>query len=278
MPKIMLNNREYSGGSSANIDIATTLTQDTVSDTSVPSSKAVYDELQNVDAKTLEGKSASDFLSVDGGNVNNSIEILENGDETLPRTIVTTTNDGTSYLVNRDENDVRRQIKIQSVDAEPDVNKALTFETSESGSWVGHTVLHSGNIDTMLGGIRFGVDENGNYGYIKAGADTVTPFRTAPTGDYSTYTYVSGTAGSHSTISLNVEWYSLYLVELQSGTEDTILSAMETLTGMEIKQTIQTGSTNYNNTKVKWYICEATSNVISITVVDGVAINLIKIE
>lgn len=27
-----------------------------------------------------------------------------------------------------------------------------------------------------LGGLRFGIDENGNYGYIKAGADTVTPF------------------------------------------------------------------------------------------------------
>lgn len=28
-----------------------------------------------------------------------------------------------------------------------------------------------------LGGMTFGVDENGNYGYIKAGADTVTPFK-----------------------------------------------------------------------------------------------------
>lgn len=25
---------------------------------------------------------------------------------------------------------------------------------------------------------RFGIDSNGNYGYIKAGADTVTPFKT----------------------------------------------------------------------------------------------------
>ena len=27
-----------------------------------------------------------------------------------------------------------------------------------------------------MGGITFGVDADGNYGYIKAGADTVTPF------------------------------------------------------------------------------------------------------
>ena len=28
-----------------------------------------------------------------------------------------------------------------------------------------------------MGGIKFGVDSDGNYGYIKAGADTVTPFK-----------------------------------------------------------------------------------------------------
>ena len=27
-----------------------------------------------------------------------------------------------------------------------------------------------------MGGITFGIDSDGNYGYIKAGADTVTPF------------------------------------------------------------------------------------------------------
>ena len=35
---------------------------------------------------------------------------------------------------------------------------------------------------TANGEIRFGVDGNGNYGYIKAGADTVTPFKN-PTGN-----------------------------------------------------------------------------------------------
>ncbi len=32
-------------------------------------------------------------------------------------------------------------------------------------------------VNNSLGGLQFGVDENGNYGYIKAGADTVTPFK-----------------------------------------------------------------------------------------------------
>lgn len=30
----------------------------------------------------------------------------------------------------------------------------------------------------MFGGMRFGIDADGNYGYIKAGADSVTPFNT----------------------------------------------------------------------------------------------------
>lgn len=32
------------------------------------------------------------------------------------------------------------------------------------------------NYNNDLGGVSFGVDESGNYGYIKDGADTVTPF------------------------------------------------------------------------------------------------------
>ena len=34
-----------------------------------------------------------------------------------------------------------------------------------------------GNLTDSLGGMSFGVDADGNYGYIKAGADTVTPFK-----------------------------------------------------------------------------------------------------
>ena len=35
----------------------------------------------------------------------------------------------------------------------------------------------SSRLSDSLGGMTFGVDEDGNYGYIKAGADSVTPFR-----------------------------------------------------------------------------------------------------
>ena len=34
-------------------------------------------------------------------------------------------------------------------------------------------------LTSSLGGLQFGVDANGNYGYIKAGADSVTPFKKA---------------------------------------------------------------------------------------------------
>ena len=49
IPAIYKNNVKYGGGSSSsNIDITATLTQDTVSDTSVPSSKAVYSIVDNL--------------------------------------------------------------------------------------------------------------------------------------------------------------------------------------------------------------------------------------
>ena len=44
--------------------------------------------------------------------------------------------------------------------------------------------------NSNLGGIRFGVDEEGNYGYKKVGADTVTPFKS---GDSNVYFLGKGT-------------------------------------------------------------------------------------
>ena len=32
-------------------------------------------------------------------------------------------------------------------------------------------------VNNSFGGLKFGIDSDGNYGYIKAGADSVTPFR-----------------------------------------------------------------------------------------------------
>lgn len=37
-------------------------------------------------------------------------------------------------------------------------------------------IIYNSNND--LDGFRFGIDDSGNYGYIKVGADTVTPFKT----------------------------------------------------------------------------------------------------
>lgn len=36
--------------------------------------------------------------------------------------------------------------------------------------------LYSKIENSNFGGLTFGIDSNGNYGYIKAGADSVTPF------------------------------------------------------------------------------------------------------
>lgn len=62
------------------------------------------------------------------------------------------------------------------------------YLTSIPSGYVTNTELPEKNYTTMeeveekyvpkesLGGMTFGVDADGNYGYIKAGADTVIPF------------------------------------------------------------------------------------------------------
>lgn len=62
------------------------------------------------------------------------------------------------------------------------------YLTSIPSGYVTNTELSEKNYTTMeeveekyvpkesLGGMTFGVDADGNYGYIKAGADTVIPF------------------------------------------------------------------------------------------------------
>lgn len=59
--------------------------------------------------------------------------------------------------------------------------------TSSDGSIVTVETKHTNFISNStlsddLGGVRFGIDDQGRYGYIKVGADTVTPFRN-PQGD-----------------------------------------------------------------------------------------------
>ena len=62
-----------------------------------------------------------------------------------------------------------------------------------------YSALNS-NLTDSLGGITFGVDDDGNYGYIKAGADTVTPFKK----DVALPKITARTTGTNSTLILNV--------------------------------------------------------------------------
>lgn len=69
---------------------------------------------------------------------------------------------------------------MEQVNAETDVSKPVGAGAVKE-------------LNNSLGGLQFGVDENGNYGYIKIGADTVTPFKQIQTfhfitGDYE-YSY-----------------------------------------------------------------------------------------
>ena len=52
-------------------------------------------------------------------------------------------------------------------------------QTPKTGTyWTKVTVANEiTSVNNSFGGLKFGVDSNGNYGYIKAGADSVTPFR-----------------------------------------------------------------------------------------------------
>lgn len=54
--------------------------------------------------------------------------------------------------------------------------KALSELNSNLKSNVNELELNVNQLEANLGGVKFGIDSEGNYGYIKAGADTVTPF------------------------------------------------------------------------------------------------------
>lgn len=60
------------------------------------------------------------------------------------------------------------------------VSKTLTGVVGDDDiSEIGEGTLTSAvnSLQSDFGGMKFGVDANGNYGYYKAGADTVTPFK-----------------------------------------------------------------------------------------------------
>lgn len=73
--------------------------------------------------------------------------------------IVTVTGFGTAYLSNKSLADT------------------VTETVAELEQNVGGTVAQVNANTQALNGLRFGKDNNGNYGYYKVGADSVTPFR-----------------------------------------------------------------------------------------------------
>lgn len=81
--------------------------------------------------------------------------------------------------VNIFQNGVLQKIAGAVGDAVPLINNFLTNQPGK-GAADANTVYQLKNelnsVNDSLGGIQFGIDENGNYGYIKAGADSVTPF------------------------------------------------------------------------------------------------------
>ncbi len=52
----------------------------------------------------------------------------------------------------------------------------VKYDNSTSGLEATNVQGAIDEVNNSFGGMKFGVDENGNYGYIKAGADTVIPF------------------------------------------------------------------------------------------------------
>lgn len=92
IPAIYKNNVKYSGSSSSsNIDITTTLTEDTVSDTSVPSSKAVYSIVDNLQTELNN-------VIDDNNKINNNLSF--DGLQPLKEILVVTSGSGSVVLDN----------------------------------------------------------------------------------------------------------------------------------------------------------------------------------
>lgn len=86
--------------------------------------------------------------------------------------------DSPSTLVSTDT--VNAESIISTVPSTANLARIIFTKTGITPSNAPRISIYLNNaIDELkndLGGVRFGIDENGNYGYIKAGADTVTPF------------------------------------------------------------------------------------------------------
>ena len=61
-------------------------------------------------------------------------------------------------------------------DAEPLDASTIAYDNTASKMTATNVQAGIDELNSNLGGMKFGIDSNGNYGYIKAGADSVTPF------------------------------------------------------------------------------------------------------
>lgn len=80
------------------------------------------------------------------------------------------------------------------------------------------------HLNDSLSGIKFGIDADGNYGYYKDGADTVTPFRNPD--DYRIIDLGVGTTFDISSLVPNVDTTALTV-------DDFYLSTNSSVTGAE---------------------------------------------
>ncbi|MBD5498013.1 MAG: hypothetical protein HDR11_09670 [Lachnospiraceae bacterium] len=149
------------------------------------SAQAEYEEMRESFTAWIAG--IKEVLSGDvAGNLLLKIE------ERMEKAVYDADNDGIVDNAKRlDGKEAGDYLQKAAVIDNPDDVGAVT----EEGYPVGCVALNG-----LLGGIRFGVDADGNYGYIKAGADTVTPFKK----DVALPNITARTTGTNSTLILNV--------------------------------------------------------------------------
>ncbi|MDE5804446.1 MAG: hypothetical protein K2I22_16185, partial [Lachnospiraceae bacterium] len=106
-----------------------------------------------------------------------------------------------SHISSKATTDTFGHVKLSDTyqNAVADGDAANGMGASQKALADAYSALNS-NLADSLGGITFGVDDEGNYGYIKAGADTVTPFKK----DVALPKITARTTGTNSTLILNV--------------------------------------------------------------------------
>lgn len=119
--------------------------------------------------ETIRGQLSGDVA----GNLQNQIGSLPNLNTSVKSSLVEAINELT-----------QKEVDVLDTYEEIMANTTLGKAAGGVGVKQGFTQLND-----SLGGLQFGIDENGNYGYIKAGADSVTPFRSGGLLVFTNYGY-----------------------------------------------------------------------------------------